>query len=104
VPRAISQYKSDNQADCIEIGSIGPCSQGECGMTGSAQPGGGVEIVYTYTYGCKNTFSLTLTPGAAPAPGQVTSNECSYTATWAGLAAGAPAPASCDRSTRVREL
>ena len=64
-------------------------------MTGSKAAGGGVTVVYTYTYGCKNTFTLTLTPGSDPAPGQVTSNECSYTATWAGLAAGAAA-ASCD--------
>lgn len=80
------QFKNDNPADCIEIGSIGPCSQGQCGMTGTALPNGdGVEIVYTYTYGCKNTFTLTMTEGSATAPGQVTSNECSYTAKWAGL-------------------
>lgn len=84
---SVVKYKNDNPADCIEIGSIGPCSQGECGMTGSKAAGGGVTVVYTYTYGCKNTFTLTLTPGSDPAPGQVTSNECSYTATWAGLAA-----------------
>jgi hypothetical protein len=83
------QYKGDNPADCIEIGSIGPCSQGECGMTGKPA-GDGVTVVYTYTYGCKNTFTLTMSAGSALAPGQVTSNECSYTATWAGLdAAGA---------------
>ena len=45
--------------------------------------GGGVVVTYTYTYGCKNTFTLTMTSGSDPAPGQVTSNECSYTATWA---------------------
>ena len=54
-------------------------------MTATATPTGGVTVVYTYTYGCKNTFTLTMAPGADPAPGQVTSNECSYTATWAGL-------------------
>jgi hypothetical protein len=31
-----------------------------------------------------------MTPGSAAAPGQVTSNKCSYTATWAGL--GPPPP------------
>jgi hypothetical protein len=82
---SVVKYKGDNPADCIEIGSIGPCSQGECGMTGAPGAGGGVVVTYTYTYGCKNTFTLTMTPGNAPAPGQVTSNECSYTASWAGL-------------------
>ena len=87
---AVVKYKGDNPADCIEIGSIGPCSQGECGMAGVRTAGGGVEVTYTYTYGCKNTFTLTMTPGSAGAPGQVISNECSYTATWAGL--GPPPP------------
>ena len=53
-------------------------------MTGTAAPNG-VEIVYTYTYGCQNTFTVTLTEGSATAPGQVTSDECNYKATWAGL-------------------
>lgn len=79
------QYKGDNPADCIEIGSIGPCSQGTCGMTGMSELNGDVVVVYTYTYGCKNTMTLTLTKGQDPAPGQVTSNECSYTASWAVL-------------------
>jgi len=87
---AVVKYKADNPADCIEIGAVGPCSQGECGMTGTAQPHGGLELVYTYTYGCKNTFTLTMTPASAATLGQVTSNECSYTATWAGL--GPPPP------------
>ncbi len=56
-------------------------------MTGSVSSGG-VEIIYTYTYGCKNTFQLALTGGSAPAPGQVTSNECTYTAAWAILGSG----------------
>lgn len=77
---------------------------GSKGVTVHGAPGAGVTVVYTYTYGCKNTFTLTLTPGSDPAPGQVTSNECSYTATWAGLAAGAAA-ASCDPSfARLRQL
>ena len=85
---SVVKYKGDNPADCIEIGSIGPCSQGECGMTGAPGAGGGVVVTYTYTYGCKNTFTLTMTSGSDPAPGQVTSNECSYTATWAANIGG----------------
>ena len=57
-------------------------------MTATAGAKGEVTVVYTYTYGCKNTFTLTMTPGADPAPGQVTSNECSYTAKWAGITGG----------------
>jgi hypothetical protein len=83
-----AQYKGDNPADCIEIGSVGPCSQGECGMEATAGKSGAVKVVYTYTYGCKNTFTLSMSPGVAPAPGQVTSNECSYTASWAGIVSG----------------
>ena len=86
---AVVKYKADNPADCIEIGSIGPCSQGECGMTGEKNADG-VTVKYTYTYGCKNTFTLTMTEGSATAPGQVTSNECSYSASWRGL--GPPPP------------
>lgn len=59
-------------------------------MTGTAGIHGGVTVMYTYTYGCKNTFTLTMTKGHDEAPGQVTSNECSYTASWAGL--GLPPP------------
>ena len=82
---SVVKYKDDNPTDCIAIGSIGPCTQGECGMTGAPASGGGVVVTYTYTYGRKNTFTLTITPGNASAPGQVTSNECTYTASWAGL-------------------
>jgi len=85
---AVVRYKGDNPADCIEIGSVGPCSQGECGVTGTAQPHGGLELVYTYTYGCKNTFSLMMTPGTDSEPGQIVSDECSYSGAWAGLADG----------------
>jgi hypothetical protein len=85
---AVVKYKGDNPADCIEIGSVGPCSQGECGVTGTAQPHGGLELVYTYTYGCKNTFSLMMTPGTDSEPGQILSDECSYSGAWAGLADG----------------
>ena len=82
---SVVKYKDDNPTDCIAIGSIGPCTQGECGMTGAPASGGGVVVTYTYTYGCRNTFTLTITPGNASAPGQVTDNECTYTASWAGL-------------------
>lgn len=61
-------------------------------MSGAAQPDGSLQIVYTYTYGCKNTFTLTMTKGADPNPGQVTSNECSYTAEWAALGPPPPPP------------
>ena len=54
-------------------------------MTATADGSGGVVVVYTYTYGCKNTFTLTLTEGDDTMPGQVTSNECSYSASWRGL-------------------
>jgi hypothetical protein len=56
---AVVKYKASNPADCIEIGSTGPCAQGECGMTGqkSAQ---GIDVTYTYTYGCVNRFTLHL--------------------------------------------
>ena len=86
---SVVKYKEDNPADCIEIGSVGPCSQGACGMTGE-KSADGVIVKYTYTYGCKNTFTLFMTKGSATAPGQVTSNECSYTASWRGL--GPPPP------------
>ncbi len=78
---SVVKYKADNPADCIEIGSIGPCSQGECGMTGTAQPNG-VQITYTYTYGCQNTFTLDITSGTDSEPGQINSDECSYSGQW----------------------
>ena len=78
---SVVKYKTDNPADCIEIGSIGPCSQGECGMTGTAQPNG-VQITYTYTYGCQNTFTLDITSGTDSEPGQINSDECSYSGQW----------------------
>ena len=81
---AVVKYKANNPADCIEIGSVGPCSQGACGMAG-AKTSAGVTVTYTYTYGCKNTFALSLTSGSDAAPGAVTSNECAYTVAWAGL-------------------
>lgn len=84
---AVVKYKANNPADCIEIGSIGPCSQGVCGMEG-AKTANGVTVTYTYTYGCKNTFAMSLTAGSDPAPGTVTSNECAYSVAWAGLSAG----------------
>lgn len=84
---AIVKFKTDNLADCIEIGSIGPCSQGSCGMTG-VKTASGVDVTYTYTYGCENTFTLSLTSGIASKPGAVTSNECSYSASWAALSSG----------------
>lgn len=87
---SVVKYKANNPADCIEIGSIGPCTQGECGMTGAAA-GSGVTVTYTYTYGCKNTFAMTLTEGSDPAPGQVSSNECAYTVSWAGIGGSADA-------------
>ena len=59
-------------------------------MTGAPRAGGGVVVTYTYTYGCKNTMTLTMTPGNDSAPGQVTSNECSYVTSWAGI--GPPPP------------
>lgn len=89
---SVVKYKADNPADCIEIGSIGPCSQGDCGMTGRKTPSG-VDVTYTYTYGCKNTFALSITNGHDPAPGQVTSNECSYAASWAAPLGPPPPPA-----------
>ena len=79
-PAAV-KFKADNPADCIEVGSIGPCSQGQCGMTGK-KTASGVDVVYSYTYGCKNTFNLSLVPGNSKVPGAVTSNECTYSATW----------------------
>ena len=88
---AIVKFKADNLADCIEVGSIGPCSQGSCGMSGVKTPAG-VDVTYTYTYGCENTFTLSLTSGTAATPGAVTSNECSYTASWAALG-----PSACDQ-------
>eukprot|EP01051_Picozoa_sp_SAG22_P031048 SAG22_NODE_12370_length_445_cov_0.875723_1_plen_98_part_01 len=81
------KYKANNPADCIQIGSVWPCSQGACGMTG-ARTSAGVNVTYTHTYGCKNTFTMMLTSGSDPAPGQVTSNQCSYTVAWAGLGGG----------------
>ena len=50
--------------------------------------GSGVEIQYVYTYGCRNTFNLAITSGGESAPGQVTSNECTYTASWAAAGFG----------------
>ena len=67
---SVVKYNADNPADCIEIGGTGPCSQGECGMFGTAHTGGGdteLQVTYVYTYGCKNTFQITLTPRSAPA-------------------------------------
>ena len=86
---AVVKYKANNPADCIEIGSVGPCPQGQglCGMAG-AKTSAGVTVTYTYTNGCKNTFTLSLTPGSDAEPGVVTSNECAYTVTWAGLGGG----------------
>ena len=55
-------------------------------MFGTAHTGGGdteLQVTYVYTYGCKNTFQITFTPGSDEAPGQVTSNECSYSTSWA---------------------
>jgi len=100
---SVVKYKptpaNSTHPNCIEIGSIGPCSQGECGMTGAPSVGGGVVVTYTYTYGCKNTVTLTMTPGNASAPGQVTTapDQCNYTTSWAGIGppqvlAAAPAP------------
>eukprot|EP01051_Picozoa_sp_SAG22_P000466 SAG22_NODE_13_length_33548_cov_57.167773_18_plen_2478_part_00 len=82
---AVVKYKANNPADCIEIGSVGPCSQGACGMAG-ASTSAGVTVTYTYTYGCKNTFSLTLSDTVV-SPVGVVSNECTYTyaASFAGL-------------------
>eukprot|EP01048_Picozoa_sp_COSAG05_P019702 COSAG05_NODE_3159_length_2278_cov_8.291877_1_plen_263_part_00 len=88
---AIVKFKTDNPADCIEIGSTGPCSNPMCGMTG-VKTASGVDVKYTYTYGCKNTFTLSLVPGNSTVPGTVTSNECSYSATWNTSAMGPPPP------------
>lgn len=77
------RYKADNPADCIQIGSIGPCtSGGDCSMKGK-KVGTDLQVSFTYTYGCTNTFILTLKPGnAGNKPSQVTSSECSYSVTW----------------------
>jgi hypothetical protein len=53
-------------------------------MTGK-KTANGVDVTYTYTYGCENTFTIKLTGGSDKAPGAVTSNECTYTASWASL-------------------
>ena len=97
---AVIKYKSDNTADCTEIGSLGPCDPDDCpswvddcscGMTGSALPtGDGVEVTFNYWYGCEDSFTLTLTESDDPdaEPGPVTlddAQECSYSAAWAGL-------------------
>jgi hypothetical protein len=83
---SVVKYKANNPADCIEIGSIGPCTQGACGMTGKATASG-IDVMYTYTYGCKNTFVMALTHGHGQ-PGQVSSNEYAYTVSWAALGGG----------------
>jgi hypothetical protein len=96
---ATVKFKADNLADCIEVGSVGPCSQGSCGMTGVKTPTG-VDVTYTYTYGCTNTFSISLSPGNAAAPGAVTSNGCSYSTTWSALGPP-PAQVRCVNNTCV---
>eukprot|EP01047_Picozoa_sp_COSAG01_P103766 COSAG01_NODE_33184_length_568_cov_3.961620_1_plen_115_part_10 len=68
----------------MQIGSVGPCTQGQCGMTGK-KTNNGVDVTYTYTYGCENMFTISLTGGSDKAPGAVTSNECTYTTSWATL-------------------
>ena len=80
----VVKYMANNPHDCIQIGSVGPCSQGAWGMAG-AKTATGVTVTYMYTYGCRNTFALSLTPGSDAAPGVVSSNECAYNAAWAVL-------------------
>jgi hypothetical protein len=69
----------------MQVGSLGPtCGQGTCGMAGE-KTANGVDVTFTYTYGCLNSFTISLTGGSDPAPGAVTSTECVYTTSWAGL-------------------
>ena len=53
---AVVKYNASNPAFCLEVGSVGPCAQGQCGMAGK-KTATGVDITYTYTYGCENTFT-----------------------------------------------
>ena len=73
----------------MQIGSVGPCTQGQCGMMGK-KTAKGVDVTYIYTYGCENTFTISLTGGSDKGPGPVTSNECTYTTSWATAGLGPP--------------
>jgi hypothetical protein len=54
----------------------------------------GVNITYTFVYGCANTFAIAITQGADEAPGNVTKydGECSYHTKWAAPLAPPPPP------------
>ena len=77
-PAAI-RYDPSNPSDCIEVGGVS-------GMSGkkSASSTLAVDITYTYTYGCENSFILHFTAddGVTTAPDPtVTQVDCEYTAT-----------------------
>ena len=97
---SVVKYKVNQPSDCIEVGSIGPCAgmtPGQCGMTGTADGAGGVTVTYRYTYGCKNTFVMSMTHEWDSAPSAVSGGEfCKYKTSWAGLHTSAE---KCDAET-----
>ena len=100
-PSAV-KFKVDTPSNCQEIGSIGPCDKHNCFFAGKAtkdstgKPDGGVDITYSFDYGCNDLFSLALTPGAESEPGVVTSDRCGFTGTWAALPWPADSPCRND--------
>eukprot|EP01043_Picozoa_sp_COSAG02_P054344 COSAG02_NODE_6139_length_3774_cov_41.138136_3_plen_672_part_01 len=100
---SVVKYKGTDPANCIEIGSVGSCPRTpyisnnrsrECGMFGrrSEANGSRLTVTFVYDYGCVNTFTIELLQGSDENPGQVTSNECTYTTSWAALTDSEPEP------------
>ena len=56
-------------AGFAQVGSPGPCTivGAECLMSGEAK-NGGVEVTYSYKYGCTNKFTIAFTPGPPGTP------------------------------------
>jgi hypothetical protein len=82
---SVVKYKNGT-GDCTEIGSLGPCEKSQlCGMSGKANTNG-VDVTYSYTYGCTNILTVKLTKGRASAPlTPFTSDSCAYMTTWPAL-------------------
>ena len=98
-PAAIKMKVEDDgsvdDSDCEEVGSLGCATDDcpeyiddcECGMSGTALPDGtGVDVTFSYWYGCQYALTLRLTVGSTQAqPGRVEEegdSGCRWRTNW----------------------
>ena len=107
---AVVKYLVDDPSSCLQIGSIGPCSAGACGMTANKRkamswnapaPSSGLDVTFTYgqrksrnafpyaqagrNQWCENSLTVHLIPGSATSTrGAVTAidDPCTYETVW----------------------